>query len=499
MTNKRTTIRQKISWVTSLLIIGTLLSVGLCINYLVRRQLIKEIASKGESLAKNIAANSNEALLTKDDLLIGIYLDNLKEDKSVIYGMILNDKGETIAHTDITIPQKTFFDDLVSLKALHSNELMVQWSKSNKYGKYIDISVPIFSSGTKIGLVRLGFSCGEILKATRYLTIIISLIALGGILLSIIIFDILVKRITKPIKSLTKGAEIIGNGDLNHIIAKESTDEIGQLANTFNEMTSKLKVAQKEIIEKEKMKQELQIAHQIQQSLLPKDSPKVQDFEIESFYKSAKEIGGDYYDFLNLSDKKIGIVIADVSGKGVPGSLGMAITRSIFRTQAELGGTAKEILIRTNDSVYKEIKRGIFVSMFFSIIDIEKKQINCASAGHNPPLLFKQNSSSWVELAGMALGADQGKLFTKIIKEQTIQLEAGDMMVHYTDGVTEAKNRKDDEYGEERLKQIVDSSGTLNVKEFHNKLIHDVELFAQGAEQSDDITLVTVKFKKDVK
>lgn len=217
---------------------------------------------------------------------------------------------------------------------------------------------------------------------------------------------------------------------------------------------------------------------------------------MEAFYKAAKEIGGDYYDFINISPTKIGFVIADVSGKGVPGSLGMVVTRSIFRIQAMGGGTAADVLKRTNELVYREIKRGMFVTMFYAILDADQCTVNCASAGHNPPVLLSKTTVNWINLDGLALGVDKGPLFNKTVKESTIQLHAGDLMLLYTDGVSEAMNAKQEEFGEDRLAEVIRRAGHKKLKECIQALNKDVEKFVGSVAQSDDITVVGVKVNK---
>lgn len=481
----------------SMLICLILASVGYVINNQVREQVITQMKTKGEALAKNIAANSTEALLTGDDLSLGVYVDKMSQDESVVYAMILDDRGRVISHSDLNIQKGFLLEDMGSLKAINSDKPLIQDNLySEQYGHYIDVTMPMMRGSTRIGMVRIGFSRAEVERASKRLQDTIFIIACAGVFLGIMTTWFLVSRITKPLLHLTRGVEIVGGGNLDFQIKLSSQDEIGRLAYSFNQMTAKLKTAQHELIEQERFKHELQIAQDIQKSLLPREFPKVKGFEVEAFYKAAKEIGGDYYDFINISPTKIGFVIADVSGKGVPGSLGMVVTRSIFRIQAMGGGTAADVLKRTNELVYREIKRGMFVTMFYAILDTDQCTVNCASAGHNPPVLFSKTKVNWIKLDGLALGVDKGPLFNKTVKESTIQLHAGDLIFLYTDGVSEAMNAKQEEFGEERLAEVILRAGHKKLKECIQALNKDVEKFVGSVAQSDDITIVGLKANK---
>lgn len=490
---RRKSLKTRFIFVISFLICLILALVGYVINRQVRDQVITQMKRKGEALAKNIASNSMEALLTGDELSLGVYVDKITEDDSVLFAMILDDQGRVITHSDLTVKKGQRFEDMASLKIINSNTPLTQENYSSEYGEYIDVSMPMNRGNTRIGIVRIGFSGKEIKTASLRLRNTIIIIACAGVLVGIIITWFLVSRITKPLQQLTRGVEIVGGGNLDFRINLSARDEIGRLAYSFNLMTSRLKTAQEDLLEKERFKHELQIAQQIQTSLLPRHFPKVKGYDVWAFYKAAKEVGGDYFDFIQISPTQLGMVIADVSGKGVPGSLGMVVTRSIFRTQALAGGSAAEVLSRTNEFVYQEIKRGIFVTMFYAILDIPLRRLNCASAGHNPPVFFHNGLTSWLKLSGLALGIDKGSLFNKNIKDSTIQLSQGDVVLMYTDGISEAMNEKNEEFGETRLAGIVRRSGNKTLEACVQDVNQGIETFVGGIQQSDDITMVGIK------
>ncbi|MFH1379626.1 MAG: SpoIIE family protein phosphatase [bacterium] len=493
---KRKSLKTRFIVMVSMLICLILVLVGIVINNQVREQVITQMKKRGEALAKNIAANSMEALLTGDELSLGVYVDKIIEEPSIIYAMILDDHGRVITHSNLKVKKGFQFEDRISLKSVNSEVPLIQDDGySDEFGDYIDVTMPMKRGDSKIGLVRIGFSQQEIETASTRLRNTIFIIACVGLFGGIAITWVLVSRVIKPLRQLTRGVEIVGSGNLDFRINLSSQDELGQLANSFNTMTGKLKTAQQTLIEQERLKHELQIAQQIQASLLPREFPKVEGADVQAFYRAAKEVGGDYFDFINISPTQIGFVIADVSGKGVPGSLGMVVTRSIFRMQALTGGTAGEVLTRTNELVYQEIKRGIFVTIFYAILDIPLKRLNCASAGHNPPVLFHKEMTSWIKLDGLALGVDKGPIFNKTLKENTIQLTPGDIFLMYTDGVSEAMNLKSEEFGENRLASIVRRAGSLPLAECLKLVQKEIEQFVGNVPQSDDITIVGLKVR----
>ncbi|MCK4532150.1 SpoIIE family protein phosphatase [bacterium] len=493
---RKTSLRKKFSLIISGLICITMLSVGLIISNEMKKPLILQMQKKGEALGSNLAATSGEALLSGDELLLGIYMDKIAEDKSILYAMILDKTGKIISHSDHRIIKGTTFKDSFWQKAVELEKgTLIQHNVDPSMEDYYDIAVPILSNGTKLGTIRLGFSGKEIATAIKQVKNLIFAITIFVFILGLILSWIMVSFITKPVGILTKGVQIIGSGNLDHKIIIPTKDEIGQLAETFNQMTEKLKNAQIRLIESERLKKELQIAQQIQQSLLPKKCPQIPAFTVSTFYKAAKEVGGDYYDFFWITPKKLGIVIADVSGKGIPGSLGMALTRSIFRSQITENSQPAEVLAKTNVLVCRDIKKGLFVTMLFAILDTENQTLQYASAGHNPLLFIHKNKPSWTKSSGIALGMADKTLFNQHIKQETLSLDKGSLLIFYTDGITEAMNRKQEEFGETRLEKAALNCKDDNAETIITKIKKEIEIFTAGAEQNDDITIISLKTK----
>ena len=207
------------------------------------------------------------------------------------------------------------------------------------------------------------------------------------------------------------------------------------------------------ISERERIGKELEIARNVQVSLLPKSQPEVGGFDIAGICIPAKEVGGDYYDFVSLPDNRIGIALGDVSGKGVPAAIYMTLTKGILQSHAEEGVSPREVLIKVNSLMYRTIERNSFVSMFYAILDVGTRKIRYARAGQCPVILAQGagGQGTFVTPRGMALGLENGKVFDAVLEEQELQLGPGQLLVFYTDGFTEAMNAQTEEFGEDRL------------------------------------------------
>jgi len=253
----------------------------------------------------------------------------------------------------------------------------------------------------------------------------------------------------------------------------------------------------KRITERARMAKELEIARQVQMQLLPGKSPEIKGFEIEGTCIPANEVGGDYYDFIKISDSKLGVVIGDVSGKGVPAAIYMTLTKGIIQSQVENENwySPEQVLTRVNRSLYKIMDTKSFVTLFFGVIDTQKKTLSFSRAGHNPLLYFRRSDDRMITLKpeGIALGIEKGEIFNLVIKEECIELKKGDLIVFYTDGFTEAMNKELEEYGEKRLCRTILSSKDKPVSQIIDTVVADVHGFVKGYPQHDDMTMVVVK------
>jgi len=302
--------------------------------------------------------------------------------------------------------------------------------------------------------------------------------------------------IIASVKKLSAGAAKFGEGKLDHRIALNSSDELGQLADQFNSMAHNLEKARVVELEKQRMETELVTAKQIQETLLPLMMPSIDGVELGAHYSSASEAGGDYYDILELDDSKIAIVVADVSGHGVGSGLVMAMTRTLLHTFLKQSSDIKEVIRGINEYLYKNTESKYFVSMFLGIFDPESGSLRYISCGHNPSYLLRGGDLKEVPAGGIALGVVGTETFERMLKVKSLELKESDLFVQYTDGIPEMMNSEGEEYGDEAFKRTIVEKYKGDTTKLVEGIISSVDDFRGGALQHDDVTLVAMKYLK---
>jgi len=246
--------------------------------------------------------------------------------------------------------------------------------------------------------------------------------------------------------------------------------------------------------EKKRLDHDLEIARDIQRVLLPAEAPPVLGFDVYGINVPAHQVGGDYFDYIKVDDDHLGIAIADVSGKGVPASLIMAICRTVLRSSAANNLSPADVLKKVNRQLYPDIKEDMFISMLYLIVD-RSGSIILSRAGHDAPLLYKHGSHDVMPLKppGMVLGIDSGSVFDRITNDFIVPLEREDCLVLYTDGVTEALDNDGNEFGVEKLIASIRVSAAKGAQPLVMRTIEDVRDFAGSTPQHDDITLIAIR------
>jgi sigma-B regulation protein RsbU (phosphoserine phosphatase) len=307
------------------------------------------------------------------------------------------------------------------------------------------------------------------------------------------------RLVTGPILLLDEGARIIGDGNLDHRIDIHSGDEIEELANTFNKMTADLKTYIANLTEttaaKERIQSELKVATDIQVSLLPRLFPAFPDrpeFDIFATMDPAKEVGGDFYDFFFIDEYNLCFLIADVADKGVPAALYMMVAKTLLKTEAQRLGEPDQILFSVNNILAADNENCMFVTVFCAIIDTRTGLVRFANAGHNPPLIMESTGIQYLTVkAGFVLGPIPESAY----ETEQLTLQPGDTLFLYTDGVTEAKNPAAELYGEARLLQALQSGPKEQLADMIHNIRAAVTTHANGAPQSDDVTMVAIKYR----
>jgi hypothetical protein len=249
------------------------------------------------------------------------------------------------------------------------------------------------------------------------------------------------------------------------------------------------------IAERERLSRELEIARSVQMRFLPRKIPECPSIEIASICQPAMEVGGDYYDFIQIGDRYLSILIGDVSGKGVSAAFYMTMVKGIIKTLSKKIKQPSTLLAEANDIFCENSPGDIFITIIYGVFDLKEKSLTIASAGH-PPLIVWKSKTKTIERVnpkGIALGLDKSKKYREIIEEKSIPIEENDILVFYTDGVSESMNMQQEIFGEDRLQKIIEDSAHLPPQTIQKNIINSVNQFAEKAAQHDDFTMVVVK------
>lgn len=322
----------------------------------------------------------------------------------------------------------------------------------------------------------------------------------GGLLLLCLAVGLIARSITRPIRDLRDAAETLAGGDLDAPLPPpHGRDEVAVLTSRFGEMRDNLKRHIADLREttavRERMHSELRIAHDIQMGLVPKTFPPFpmrKDLDLYAVLEPAREVGGDFYDFFLLDDKRMVVAIGDVSGKGVPAALFMAVTRSFLRSAFRSDADPSEVMAHVNNELVDGNDACMFVTLFCAVFDLSDGSLKYANAGHNPPVIqHPDGRQEWItQPSGTVAGVMEGSPYAA----GATKLPEGAVLVLYTDGVTEAMNPDNVLYDESRLAARLKASGSAcSCRDLTEALVNDIRAFASGAEQSDDITILMLK------
>lgn len=492
----KTTLRLKFILLASLLMGGIVIGIYTYFLHRSRRTLIEEMLTRGRRICESLANGSIDYLIKPNELLLNAFVSDLvRDNRDLAYAMVLDDKNLIWAHsaTDNIMkfynPPEGLDPTLTYTAQKYSEGEIAFW----------DIAVPIMVNDVRIGTARIGIKDEAVRERLRETRRGVFLVAVVIFLSGVAIIILLSSSLVKPIQRLIEGVRAVGEGDLDHRIFVETDDEVGKVAAAFNEMTKKFKVAQKRLVEQERIQKEMQVAQEIQHTLLPKRFPEVEGYDIATLYRAAKEVGGDYYDFVWIDKDTLGIVVADVSGKGVPGSLVMTMIRTALRLEGRANKSPADVVRRVNSFVSEDMKKGMFVTIFYVVLDSKRRLIRYSSAGHNPMILYRSETDKtyFLNPSGIPVGIDlpEREFFAETLSSEKIRLRKDDMLIIYTDGITEAMNRNREQFGEERLLDFVKHHSGLRPTDFVKQLDEEIAKFTGGIPQNDDITLVVIKEK----
>ena len=250
-----------------------------------------------------------------------------------------------------------------------------------------------------------------------------------------------------------------------------------------------------EQIEKERLAQELDIAREVQRKLLPQRVPELDGITLAASNVSAERVGGDYYDFHQLDDQRLSLIIGDVSGKGASAAFYMAEMQGVFQSVSRLAPDPVDFLKHANAALVSSLDKNVFISVIYGLLDLSKEEFVIGRAGHCPAAMINLNGAArYVRPAGLGLGLDRGQLFNKTLKEERISLQPGDVFVLYTDGIIESRNEEGEEYGYERLLEALQNYRHEDANGIHSALLNDLNTFLGHKHYDDDMTLVVIKW-----
>ncbi|MFH1198457.1 MAG: PP2C family protein-serine/threonine phosphatase [bacterium] len=293
------------------------------------------------------------------------------------------------------------------------------------------------------------------------------------------------------IKGETKGLILLGKRITQQSYSQSDIEYVSSLGGIAIISIENGRLFQ-ETIEKQRLEKDLEIARNIQQNLLPNTVPPMSNFDISAFTKSARQVGGDYYDLVKLDIDKLLFAVGDVSGKGVQAALLMANLQAFLKSICKQNIGLQQASNLINDLVSENTTMGSFITFFWGILNDSTLELTYVNMGHNPPLLIRNGEIIKLRKGGMILG-----VMTTVIpyESETIQLMKDDKIVIFTDGISEAMNIRNEEYSDEKLEELAIKIAPLSSKETLNNILDDVKIFTQGAEQSDDITCLVIKVR----
>lgn len=382
-------------------------------------------------------------------------------------------------------------DRLVDSMMCGKKEVM-QYSRGGK------ISFAVFGPLSNGWVASITCDYQEVLKRTSQMHMVLILIGLVGLLVLFVLCYLIIRKLTRPLSEISESALSIAKGNFNTPLPEiKSEDEIRKLRDSFDYMQRSIQSyitdLQTSTATNERYESELNIARKIQMAMVPRQFPSLESIDMHAVMVPAKEVGGDLYDYF-IKDGKLYFAIGDVSGKGVPASLFMAITRAAFRFVASTGLTPSDIIRKLNKAVSDGNETGMFVTMFVGRLDLQTNEFLYCNAGHNPVVLVQPSGKA--EFLNVKPNLAAGVLLDFTYEQQAYPIEPGSRLILYTDGVTEAERADKVQYGNDRLLAwATDTDRYHSEKEACDALLSAVKTFVEGNDQNDDITIMTIKLK----
>lgn len=369
-----------------------------------------------------------------------------------------------------------------------------------RFGSYFGVvsRLPDSPTGEPRALFML-HNTDALTRQLRGAILFFAVLSLVMLAVAVLLSMLLSRSLSRPIKELLRGVREFGKGNFRRRVALHTGDEIQVLGDAFNGMAASLEDhmerLEAETRRRERLESELNIAAQLQRSLLPEDPPVVDGLDVVGWSEPAREVGGDFYDFIPMPSGRLGIAIGDATDKGLPAALLIRQCWAVFRAFSEESESPAELLARTNQALWHQVgSTGRFVTLFFMVVDPREGVLRYSMAGHNPPILLGQDPARrrlFTCDMGLPLGIERQCEFGEV----TVDLQPSDTILLYSDGITEALGPNDILYGDRRLQATLASVVQTPLVEVIDSVRRDVEVHLSGRVHSDDMTLVGVRFR----
>jgi len=373
---------------------------------------------------------------------------------------------------------------------------LIDWTTGNVTTASIHLSAPLVGVWQRLAAAQSAQLASNVNRGLVLLLVVIAILFAVIQGAALVMGGTLARSITNAVHELFVGTERVQQGDFTHRIRVESQDQLGDLADSFNRMSGSMEHLLHVQREKQRLDDELRIAREIQRSLLPTCAPSIPGLSIADLCEPAREVGGDYYDFFDLGPRRLGVLMADVSGKGTSAALYMSELKGLMLALSHTERSPRQLLRTVNHLLSEHLDNRSFITATYAVIDLDAMTLTYSRAGHTPLIVAADGVAHVLIPDGMVLGlripgaADR---FDAILEERCRRLVAGDLIVLYTDGITEAMNPSGDFFGDDALTRLLASATDRDAAAVRERVVRDVRAFVGDAEPHDDMTMVVIK------
>jgi serine phosphatase RsbU (regulator of sigma subunit)/anti-sigma regulatory factor (Ser/Thr protein kinase) len=489
--------RSIVTSTTVALIAGAVLTVGAVSERNSRRALTREIEARLLLEARNLSLASAGALLSDyPELTLVPVVKQMQEDRPELAFVAVTDHNNAIqGHAEARRLGETF-QPPAGLVPVHSGLKLGPGERLLGNGELLVVETTVsHPSRPDLGhawvALRRAYLDAAVASARREQFVF--LVALLGI--GVVLAGVVMSWLLRPIGALRAGLERVGQGDLDTPVKLTDRTELGLLADAMNDMAGRLKVAQKESAERERLTREVELARTIQQRLLPAGRRVLGDHVVQGAHRAAAEVGGDYYDVTMLRNGRAALAIADVSGKGLGGCLVMSMVSALLRPLREVHSSPSALLVELENHLVESLHPGEFVTMFYGLLDPFSGRFVYASAGHTPLLVYRGRDAriEWQATSGIPLGAVRGGALKATLEDRVVELGPGDLLLQFTDGLSEAFDAQGEAFGFERIEDVVREHAASGADALLAALSGKVQQWNGGRTPQDDETMLVLE------